>query len=136
MKIIWVILFLLLICCDAGLAYQIVSTDNSCYVFESGKIKEDPNRYKVTYEVDEANKTITVMEEVDLRTGKIYSNKMVYQIVPKAAFEAKENLKGYHINPLRASIETISFCDGKYVYSKTQEDYINLYYGSYEAINK
>jgi hypothetical protein len=136
MKKIIVFLLVAILCQDIGYAYQIKATDEQCYIFDSGKIKTDSNRYEVIYEVDETKMTISVIEETDLRTGeKVYPKDTIYQIVPKATmFEFKSHLKGFRLNPKRASIESISFCDGKYLYSKMQEVHINLFYGNYEIV--
>lgn len=122
---------------DVACAYQIITTDKNCYTFGSGKVKEDPNRYKAVYEVDEANMTISETEETDLRTGEKWQVVNVYQIIPRATLlEFKDSLKGYRINPKRASVETISFCNGEYLYTRTSEAHVNLFYGTYEIIGK
>ena len=124
-----------LLLCESSFAYKIIAQDKEAYVFHEGKIKSDPNRYDVVYEVDEANKTLIVIKEVDMRTGEEYSLGSAYQIVEQPTMELFKNgtaLRAIRFNPKRANIETISFCDGKYHYSKTTEKYINLFYGNYK----
>ncbi|GEM_PF-6356852 len=116
-------------------AYQVVAIDEASYVFESGEIKKDPNRYKVFYEVDEGNKTLSVVKEVDLRTGQEFPGRAIYQIVAQPTmeqFKLGNALKATRFNPTIATVETISFCNGKYHYSKTTEKWVNLFYGSYK----
>ena len=116
-------------------AYQIVAIDKASYVFKSGEIKKDPNRYQVIYEVDEVNKTLSVVKEVDLRTGQEYPATAIYQIVAQPTmeqFKLGNALKATRFNPTIATVETISFCNGEYHYSKTTEKWINLFYGSYK----
>lgn len=113
-------------------AYQMTTMDERCYVFGPDGIKEDSSRYLAVYEVDEANMTISLVEETDLRTGERWTGDTVFQIVGQpTVFKAGDALKGLRFNPKRANIETISFCEGKYVYSKTTEKYINLFSGKY-----
>ena len=118
---------------QSAVAYKITSEDESVLSFKDGKIKADSHRYLTTYEVDELNKTITTLEERDVRTGDVFAPNTVYQIVdqPTVALSVPVALRGYRINPMRGNIEAISFCNGKFNYSKTTEEYINLFYGTY-----
>lgn len=116
------------------LAYKIISKDEGCWVFKSGKIEKDPNRYQVVYEVDEANRTLSVIQETDLRTGEQYSVPSVFQILEQPTlefFKQGNALKAVRFNPVTANLESISFSGGEYHYSKMTEKYANLFYGTY-----
>ena len=117
-------------------AYQVTAEDMTSYVFKGGHVNEDPNRYRVIYEVDELNKTITSVKETDLRTGEEFTPDTIFQIVDTPTIDlpgVPKAIRGYRINPKRGNIEAISFCNGEYHYSKTTEEYINLFYGKYQV---
>lgn len=131
--------FLMTICFLFGAgslyAYQIIAEDVNSYVFKGGRVNDDPNRHRVIYEVDELNKTITSVKEIDLRTGEEFTPNTIFQIVDTPTIDlpgVPKAIRGYRINPKRGNIEAISFCNGEYHYSKTTEEYINLFYGKYQ----
>ena len=120
-------------------AYQVIAEDSNSYVFKGGRVANDPNRYRVIYEVDELNKTITSVKEIDLRTGEEFAPNTIFQIVDTPTIDlpgVPKAIRGFRINPKRGNIETISFCNGEYHYSKTTEEYINLFYGKYQIISE
>ena len=123
----------------SAFAYRIVTKDESAFAFKGGNIEAESHRYQVTYEVDELSKTITALEEKDMRTGEIFPSGSVYQIVDQPTIELPGRptaIRAYRINPRRGNIETISLCNGRYHYSKTTEDYINLFYGKYRTLKE
>tara|TARA_B100001971_G_C17940845_1_gene407576 strand:- start:75 stop:494 length:420 start_codon:yes stop_codon:yes gene_type:complete len=133
-KILLAIVLASLFCINA-FAYQIVTTDDAMYVFKDSKLKKDSHRYKAIYEVNEQNNTLTEIEVTDLNSGEKYESGIVYEIIspPTQGQWFKDSfLKAIRINPKVATVETIVFCKGKFHYSKTHYNYINLASGSYE----
>jgi len=98
-----------------------------------------PNRYRVIYEVSDIDKKVSVISEIDLRSGEEFKGDSTYQIIEQPTIELPgvgAALRAYRINPRRGNIETISFYNGEYHYSKTTEEYINLFYGKYKIIKE
>ena len=132
---VFIISFGFLLAASPSYAYQIIAEDMNSYVFKGGRVNDDPNRYRVIYEVDELNKTITSVKEIDLRTSEEFAPNTIFQIVDTPTIDlpgVPKAIRGYRINPKRGNIEAISFCNGEYHYSKTTEEYINLFHGKYQ----
>ena len=121
--------------CTNAFAYQIIATDDAMYVFHDSTFKKDSHRYQVIYEIDEQRKTLTVIKEKDLNSGETYSPNATYEIISNPTEErwfTNSFLKAIRINPKLATVETIVFYNGKFHYSKTHDQYINLSSGNYE----
>ncbi len=135
MKICLLTAIIIMLLSSGASAVQIITVDEIGYVFKEGKFTEDSHKYKVTYEMDEKNQELIALEEVDLTSGEAFNSDAVYKIIkpPKLEeFMVGVALKAVRINPLLGTIETISFCNGRYNYSKTAELWINLSYGAYK----
>lgn len=127
-------------------AYEIVAQDKAFYVFKDGNFKKDSHLYKVYYRVDEQKKELRVIKEVNMITGKQSAEGLqptIFEIVPQSdntlgeLYKQKEcgdrgALKAVRFNPVIEAVEVITFCGGEFYYSKTQNNWINLSYGTYE----
>jgi len=136
MKKIFFILFLIALYSSSVFAYEIVTTDDAMFVFKDSGFQKDSHRYKCVYMVDEEKGILISKEEVDLGSGEVYkSDDTVYRILPldpDRRFFKKDFLKAMRINSKTGGIEVIVFCEGKFHYSKVQDEYINLSSGTFE----